>query len=132
MPVERRDSVHVVSIVPGEELASVSNRTGVSVATLQSMNPGLDLKSTTKLVVPNSSVKLTNWRRAATPETTAASSLTTYRARKGETLARIAAARKLSAVDLARLNGIGPDVELKAGQEVKLPGTATTTNSKGR
>ena len=134
VPAERRDSAHVIAIAPGEELQSVASRTGVSVATLQSMNPGVDLKTATRLVVPNSNVRLTNWRRAKTNATDVAAtpSLTSVRARKGDTIARIAAARKLSAADLARLNGIAPDVELRAGQEIKLPGAASTTNSRQR
>jgi len=134
VPAERRDSAHVIAIAPGEELQSVASRTGVSVATLQSMNPGVDLKTATRLVVPNSNVRLTNWRRAKTNATDVAAtpSLTSVRARKGDTIASIAAARKLSAADLARLNGIAPDVELRAGQEIKLPGAASTTNSRQR
>lgn len=133
IPVERRDAVRVVSIVPGEELQSVSNRTGVSVATLQTMNAGVDLKATNKLVVPNSSVRLTNWRRATSATDAQASpSLTKIRARKGDTIARIAASRKLSADEVARLNGIGPNVQLQAGQEIKLPGSPSATSSRPR
>ena len=131
IPNDRRDAARVISVAPGEELQSVANRTGVSVATLQTMNSGVDLKSTNKLVVPNSSIKLTNWRRApGTADAAVASILTKVRARKGDTIARIAAARKLSADELARLNGIGPNVELQAGQEIKLPGSPS--NSKQR
>jgi membrane-bound lytic murein transglycosylase D len=127
IPADRGDSARVISVAPGEELQSVANRTGVSVATLQSMNSGVDLKSTNKLVVPNSSIKLTNWRRApGTADAGSASNLTKVRARKGDTIAKIAAARKLSADELARLNGIGPNVELQAGQEIKLPGSPST------
>jgi LysM repeat protein len=49
-------------------------------------------------------------------------SLTKVRARKGDTIAKIAAARNLSADKLARLNGIAADAELAAGHEIKLPG----------
>ena len=95
------------------------------------MNSGVDLKSTNKLVVPNSSIKLTNWRRApGTADTASASNLTKVRARKGDTIAKIAAARKLSADELARLNGIGPNVELQAGQEIKLPGSPEHSKAK--
>jgi len=124
VPAERRDVARVISVVPGEDLQSVANRTGVSVAMLQSMNSGVDLKTTNKLVVPSGSIKLTNWRRApGATEAASAASLTKVRARKGDTIARIATARKLSVDELARLNGIGPNVELQAGQEVKLPST---------
>jgi LysM repeat protein len=134
VPTDRRDTARVISVAPGEELQSVANRTGVSVATLQSMNAGTDTKSTNKLVVPNSSVKLTNWRRntPTTADANSASSLTKVRARKGDTIARIAAAHKLSADELARLNGIGPNAELQAGQEIMLPGTPTAASPRRR
>jgi len=136
VPVDHRDSARVISIVPGEDLQSVANRTGVSVATLQAMNPGVDLKSTNKLVVPNNNVRLTNWRRATpnTADANANSGLTTVRARKGDTIAKIAAAHKLSADELARLNGIAPNVELQPGQEIKLPsaGAGNAQASKSR
>jgi len=133
VPADRRDSVRVLAIAPGEELQSVSSRTGVSVATLQTLNSGIDLKATNKLVVPNSNTRLTSWRRAAANSTdTNSPSLTTARARKGDTIAKIAAARKLSADELARLNGIAADVELRAGQEIKLPGAGGNTPPKSR
>ena len=123
---DRRETARIISVAPGEDLQNVASRTGVSIAQLQAMNSGVDLKSTTKLVVPNSSVKLTRWVRAASPaaENAAAPSLNKVRARKGDTIASIAAARNLDANDVARLNGIPVDTELRAGQEVKIPGTA--------
>src|SRR2546421_2064473 len=121
VPSDRSDSTRVISIVPGEDLQSVANRTGVSVATLQAMNGGVDLKTATRLLVPNSSIRLTNWKRSATPESNSQPALTKVRARKGDTIAKIAAAHKLAADEVARLNGIAPNVELQAGQEIKLP-----------
>jgi len=128
---DNRDTARVISVAPGEDLQSVANRTGVSVATLQAMNGGVDLKSTTKLVIPNTNLRLTNWRRGTTntPESSNAASLSKVRARKGDTIARIAAAHKLAADDVARLNGIAPNVELQAGQEIKLPATTAPATS---
>jgi len=129
---DRREVARVISIAPGEDLQSVANRTGVNVATLQTMNAGVDLKSATKLVIPNNNVRLTNWRRdPVNPTETANPTLEKVRARKGDTIAKIAAASKLSADEVARLNGIAPNAELKAGQEIKLPGS-TATSSKRR
>ena len=126
---DARDNARVISVAPGEDLQSVANRTGVSVATLQSLNAGVDLKSTTKLVVPNSSVRLTNWRRA---DTQSSATLNKVRARKGDTIARIAAANKVSADEVSRLNGIAPNVELNAGQEIKLPAASAPGASGSR
>ena len=121
---ERRETARIISVAPGEDLQSVANRTGVNVAQLQAMNTGVDLKSTTKLVVPNSNVKLTKWvRETAKPADAGAPTpgVDTYRARKGDTIGRIATARNLDANDVARLNGIPVDAELKAGQVIKVP-----------
>jgi membrane-bound lytic murein transglycosylase D len=123
---ERRETARVISVAPGEDLQNVANRTGINVAQLQAMNSGVDLKSATKLVVPNSNVKLTKWVRA-TGSTTASAAPTArvdkVRARKGDTIARIASSRNLDANDVARLNGIPVDAELKVGQEIKIPST---------
>jgi len=131
IPTERRDSARIISVAPGEDLQSVANRTGVSIAQLQVMNSGVDLKSTNKLVVPNSNVRLTLYRRKPGTENTAAA-LTKIRARKGDTIARIAAARNLDANEVARLNGVTPELELRVGQEIRLPATAAAAPSRRR
>src|SRR6185295_18780177 len=124
---ERRETARVISVAPGEDLQSVASRTGVNVAQLQAMNNGVDLTKTTKLVVPNGNVKLTKWVRATANAGDAAAptaGVNKVRARKGDTIARIAAGRNLDPNDVARLNGIPVDAELKAGQEIKIPSTS--------
>ncbi len=128
IPAERRETARLISVAPGEDWQSIANRTGFNAAQLQAMNNGIDLKSTTKLVAPNSSVKLTKWVRSTATDT-AAPGLNKVRARKGDTIGSIAAARNLDANDVARLNGIPVDSELKAGQEIKIP---STTNAPSR
>src|SRR6185369_6427404 len=100
----------------------------------QSWNNGVELKGATKLVTPSGGVKLTKWVRA-TPATTTQvvppAALDKVRARKGDTIASIAAARNLDPNDVARLNGISVDTELRAGQEVKIP-SGTTAPSRRR
>jgi membrane-bound lytic murein transglycosylase D len=137
IPGDRLDSARVVSVAPGEDWQSVANRTGIPVTQLQAMNAGVDLKSTTKLVVPNSSVKLTRWIRTKpaagdTAQTPAAPGFQKIRARKGDTIARIAAARNLDANEVARINGITANTELRAGQEVRLPVADATAPSRRR
>lgn len=133
VPGDRRENARVISVVPGEDFQSVANRTGISVSQLQAMNAGVDLKSVTKLVVPNSNVRLTRWTRStADSTTTAAPSLTKIRARKGDTISKIASARKLDVNEVAKLNGVTPDTELRAGQEIRLPVTAAAAPSRRR
>ena len=131
---ERRETARIISVAPGEDLQSVANRTGVNVGQLQAFNAGVDMKSATKLVVPNGNVRLTKWVRATGNTTDAAAptaGIEKVRARKGDTIARIATARNLDANDVARLNGIPVDAELKAGQEIKVP-SATAAPSRRR
>lgn len=54
--------------------------------------------------------------------------LTRIRARKGDNLAVIASAHRLSIDELARLNGIAPDAELRPGQEIRLPASSPATS----
>lgn len=127
VPGDRRETARIISVAPGEDLQAVANRTGVSLSQLQAMNAGVDLKTATKLVAPNSSVRLTNWKRAKATTGTAEAvpaAPTRVRARKGDTIARIAAAHKVSADDVARLNGISVDTPLRARQEIRLPASA--------
>jgi len=131
---ERRESARLISVAPGEDWQSVANRTGINVAQLQSWNNGVELKGSTKLVTPSGGVKLTKWVRATPATTTQAAppaGLDKVRARKGDTIASIAAARNLDPNDVARLNGISVDTELRAGQEVKIP-SGTTAPSRRR
>jgi membrane-bound lytic murein transglycosylase D len=131
---DKRESARLISVAPGEDWQSIANRTGINAAQLQAMNNGVDLKSTTKLVAPNSSVRLTKWIRSTgtkPAEAAAPAGLDKVRARKGDTIASIAAARNLDASDVARLNGIPVDSELRAGQEIKIP-SSTTAPSRRR
>jgi membrane-bound lytic murein transglycosylase D len=133
IPPERRETARLISVAPGEDWQSVANRTGLNVSQLQSWNSGVELKGATKLVAPSSGVKLTKWVRATSAQTAAApaAGLDKVRARKGDTIASIAAARNLDASDVARLNGISVDTELRAGQEIKIP-SGTTAPSRRR
>ena len=126
---DKRETARLISVAPGEDWQQVANRTGFNVAQLQSWNSGVELKGATKIVAPSSSVKLTKWVRstaaATNPGDIPTNGLNKIRARKGDTIASIAAARSLDANDVARLNGIPVNSELKAGQEIKVPSTAT-------
>jgi membrane-bound lytic murein transglycosylase D len=132
IPGDRRETARVISVAPGEDLQNVASRTGFSASQLQTLNAGVDLKSTNKLVVPNSNVRLTSWRRATPSTESATPSLSKVRARKGDTIAKIAATRKLDANEVARLNGIPADAELRNGQEIKLPATTAGGSAPSR
>jgi len=131
IPGDQRDTARVISVVPGEDLQSVANRTGIAVSQLEAANHGVDLKSTNKLVLPTGGVKYTSWKRSTgtAEQPPAAPGVTKVRARKGDTIAKIAEAHKVSAGDVARLNGLSLNGELKAGQEIKLPGSTDSSSA---
>jgi membrane-bound lytic murein transglycosylase D len=127
VPADRRESARVISITPGEDLQAVANRTGLSMAQIQTMNGGADLKATNKLVVPNSSsVRNTALVRA---KSSATSSLKSVKAGKGDTIAKIATRYNVSADELAKLNGVLVDAELEAGREIRMPASASDAGS---
>ena len=130
VPVDRRESARVISITPGEDLQAVANRTGLSVAQIQMMNGGVDLKSTNKLVVPNSSTRNVALVRA---KSTSTASLKSVRAGKGDTVAKIAARYNIAADELAKLNGVLVNSVLETGREIRMPSSAVnSTPSRSR
>ncbi|MBV9211965.1 MAG: transglycosylase SLT domain-containing protein [Acidobacteria bacterium] len=129
IPSERRESARVITIAPGEDLQAVANRTGLSVAQIQAMNGGADLKATNKLVVPNSSIRNTALVRAKSNSNATASSLKSVRAGKGDTIAKIAQRYNIAADELAKLNGVQIDAELEAGREIRMPASANDSSS---
>jgi peptidoglycan lytic transglycosylase D len=70
-------------------------------------------------------VTLTRAKVNADASTPAGSSLMKIKARAGDTIAKIAERSNVSADDVARLNGMAVDAELQAGQEIKVPSSAS-------
>lgn len=124
VPVDRRDiAARVISVSPGETLESVAARTGTSVAQLQSWNNGVDLSGGGRIVVPTgTNLRLVGMTRArGNTGATTGSSLVTYRAKQGETVAQIAARYNASAEEVARLNSVPANAPLTQGREIRIP-----------
>ncbi|HEX9929162.1 MAG TPA: transglycosylase SLT domain-containing protein [Pyrinomonadaceae bacterium] len=123
IPANSRNAATLATVVKGEDIQSVANRTGVSVEQLQAMNGGVDLSKTNKVVVPNtSSVERINYVRPRGNTSSAApSGLMKIKANAGDTITKIASRYGYSAADLARLNGVLPDAPLNAGREIRVP-----------
>lgn len=132
VPADKRESARVVSIAPGEDLASVSNRTGMSMAQLQLWNGSIDLAKGGKLVVPAGGLQKVIYTRSRPNMQATASALTTYLAKAGETISQIAARFGVNAEEVARLNAYAADAPLAANQMIKVPAkapAAATTNA---
>jgi LysM repeat protein len=123
VPANNRTTASVTSVAAGENWQAISNRTGVSVEQLQAMNNGMvNPTGGGKVVVPKS-VKQTAYVRASSPTAPApvAGSVKVVKAKAGDTVKTLAARYKVSAVELAKFNGLLPDSALAAGREVKIP-----------
>jgi membrane-bound lytic murein transglycosylase D len=123
IPANNRTTASVTSVAAGENWQAISNRTGVSVEQLQAMNNGVvNPQGGGKVVVPKS-VKQTAYVRASSPAapTPVAGSVKIVKAKAGDTIKTLAARYKVSALELAKFNGLLPDSALAAGREVKIP-----------
>lgn len=123
IPANARSAATLATVVKGEDIQSLANRTGVPVEQLQALNNGVDLSKTNKVVVPNSnSVASINYvRPRGNAPSTAPSGLMKIKANVGDTITKIASRYGYSAADLARLNGVLPDAPLAAGREIRVP-----------
>jgi LysM repeat protein len=121
VPADRREAAKVVSVAPGEDIASVAARTGTSVAQLQLWNAGVDLAKGGKLVVPAGTLRNVAMVRARPNVSQTASSLVNVTARAGETIAQIAARFGADSEEVARLNAVAADSPLVANQIIKVP-----------
>ncbi|HEX7998444.1 MAG TPA: transglycosylase SLT domain-containing protein [Pyrinomonadaceae bacterium] len=136
IPGNARESADIVAVAPGEDLETVSRRTGISLAKLQELNGGAGKAVDSKIVVPkNSNVQTVALVRpkpvSATPA--ASSAVMQYRVRAGDTIAKIADRYNFSPEAVARLNnGIDPNAELQSGQYIKLPSASATSRRRGR
>ncbi|HEX8495422.1 MAG TPA: transglycosylase SLT domain-containing protein [Pyrinomonadaceae bacterium] len=135
IPGNARESADIVSVAPGEDLAAVARRTGISLAKLQELNGGAETATGNKIVVPkNSNVQQVILIRPKPvgAQPTATTAVTTYKARAGDTVAKIADRYNFSADVVARLNGVDPNAELQSGQEIKLPSSSAPSRRRGR
>ncbi len=122
LPAVNRNMASVTKTAVGETWQNISNRTGVPVEQLQAANSGANAPRG-KIVVPNSNVKKIVYSRPTNapismPQT---SGVRVVKAKSGDTVAKIAAREGVSAVELAKYNGLLPTSNLSTGREIKIP-----------
>jgi LysM repeat protein len=126
-------------IQPGDTLASISRRFGVSVAAIATanniVNPNLIYAGQT-LVIPTEETSTGTGGPATQPPTpvpTTSSSPptaeTTYVIKSGDTLSRIAVSHGVSVATLVQVNGITNPNLIYAGQVLSIPGAAGPTSA---
>jgi membrane-bound lytic murein transglycosylase D len=118
-------SVNLASITKttaGENWQNIANRTGVSVQELQAAN-GNATAPRGKIVIPKgNSVQKTNYSRPTAPSPIVPTNkVRVVKAKAGDTVAKLAAREGVSAVEIAKYNGLLPSSALPAGREIKIP-----------
>ena len=126
IPVDRRSQMaRVVQAAPGDTFEAIASRTGASESALRQWNSGIDISKGGALVVPaGGGGKLIPTSKAyerPTGGATAGSTLQTYTAKGGETIAQIAARYNASVEDVVKQNGIAANAPLTRGQQIKVP-----------
>lgn len=120
-----QDNVAVVKVLSGETLEDVARRIGVSPEQLKAIN-GNEIGKQGKIIVPVSrSIQKTTYQRPSTvqsPSTQVQNSKPKIvKARKGDTIRKIAQRYGVSVAETGKINGKLPDVVLPEGTEVRLP-----------
>jgi membrane-bound lytic murein transglycosylase D len=128
IPEEKRITWRKHEVKPGETLSSIAaiyRTSATSISAANSFQSDMTLSPGQKVVIPigRSSVSF--------PPSTTASSGTTYRVRKGDTLFRIAAKNGTSVERICELNGISSRHSLRVGERLIVrSGSSTRTSSK--
>ncbi|MET0752932.1 MAG: transglycosylase SLT domain-containing protein, partial [Pyrinomonadaceae bacterium] len=106
----------------GETWENISRKTGVSVADLMAANGNAKVPGNKVFVPQGNNVKNTNYSRPTTPViTTQATPVRVVKAQNGDTVASLAARENVSAVEVAKFNGLLPNSKLPTGREIKIP-----------
>ncbi len=125
IPADRRNQMaRVVQAAPGENWETVASRAGVSAASLQQWNAGVDLAKGGTLVVPAGGrvvQTLKNYERPNSAAAPAGNGLVSYTAKGGETIAQIAARFGASVAEVAKINGVTADEPLARGRQIRVP-----------
>jgi membrane-bound lytic murein transglycosylase D len=124
IPADRRNQMaRVVQVAPGETWDIAASRAGVSVASLQQWNAGVDLAKGGALVVPAGGRVMPTVKNYERPNSTgtAGAGLVSYTARGGETIAQVAARYGASVAEVAKINGVTADEPLARGRQIRVP-----------
>lgn len=123
LPKSNLNMASITKTAAGENWQNIANRTGVSVEELQAANGGLTAPKG-KVVVPTkgNNIQKTNYSRPTTPTPIVRTAgVRVVKAKSGDTVAKVAAREGVSAVELAKYNGLLPTSTLPAGREIKVP-----------
>ncbi len=123
IPASKINNTNLANTSSGETWQTISNRTSVSVGDLMAANPGMTAPKG-KVFVPVSGNNVstivyqrpTNSGAAALP-----SNVRIFKAKAGDTVAKVAERAGADPTEVAKYNGLLPNSVLGAGREIKIP-----------
>ncbi len=125
VPATKINNTNLASSVQGETWASLSNRTGVSVADLQAANPGMRAPIGKVFVpmnqVPGNRVTATTYSRPTGNNNSVPSNMKIVKAQSGDTVSKLAVRHGADPTEIAKINGLLVNSVLGAGREIKIP-----------
>ncbi len=123
-PKANLNTASIAQTSVGESWQNIANRTGVSVEELMAANDGKTVP-TGKIIVPTkgNNVQNTNWSRPTNPIPVMPTTgkVRVVKAKSGDTVTKLAEREGISALELAKYNGLLPTSILPAGREIKIP-----------
>jgi membrane-bound lytic murein transglycosylase D len=122
LPKANLNTASITRTSAGENWQNIANRTGVSAEELQAANGGI-VAPKGKVVVPKgNNIQKTNYSRPTTPTAMQRTNgVRVVKAKSGDTVTKLAAREGVSAVEIAKYNGLLPSSALPAGREIKIP-----------
>ncbi len=122
LPKSNLNTASITKTSAGENWQNIANRTGVSVEELQAANGGVNAPKGKVVIPKGNNIQKTNYSRPTTPTPIAKiGAVRVVKAKSGDTVAKVAAREGVSAVELAKYNGLLPGSTLPAGREIKIP-----------
>jgi murein DD-endopeptidase MepM/ murein hydrolase activator NlpD len=130
---DQADASATYKVKSGDTLGKIADKLGVSVAELKSANhiKGTAIDVGQVLKVPGKAAVAKAAAKAAPAAEDDGEAGSTYKARKGDTLAKVAARLGVSVAELKSANHI-KGTSLRAGQELTVPGKAVVTKAAAR
>ena len=122
MPKSNLNNSTLAATTTGENWQNIANRTGVPVEELIAANGGRPTPAGKIIIPKGNNVQRTSYTRPTTPTPVLPTNKARIvKAKAGDTVAKVAAREGVSAVELAKYNGLLPNSVLAAGREVKIP-----------
>ncbi len=121
LPKTNINNAALANTSKGETWENISARTGVSVQDLRAANGNAATPGSKVIIPKGNGVTNTNYSRPTNVPTTTNNSVRVVKAVNGDTVATLAAREKVSAVDVAKFNGLLPTSKLVAGREIRIP-----------